>query len=849
MLSYLTSRPGRIGAIVLFTLLAGAISTAPALAAAGEGCPNEAIRQQSSVNPTTNEPYSVSLPECRAYEMVSPLEKGGGDISTGYAGRPIGVLPAAADGEAVGFFSTSGFGDAENYLNGTGTAGNPYVASRGTTGWTTRSALPPAAVMGHPDPENAPDGGTSLTTIATCGIRTLVNNITSGTGAACALQEPNGSWLSTPTYLDSNGLPYHGLGTGGHVTYLGASREFEHIFFQSYGGAEDGGAFLADDTSTRNGDGLYEVEGITDGAPVLRLVNVDEDGDEIGPSQETVLGGIANNADSGEAQPCSSSAGSVSSNYQAISEDGSTIFFTACPSNTEGGGEVVYARIDGSRTVAISDPSPSECTVCTAPAASAVYEGASANGSKAFFITTQPLVNGDEEGTGTGNDLYEYDFNNSQDHNLVQLSAGGAGDLTPGAGAEVQGVVRISPDGSHVYFVARGVLTTVPNLSLPDGHQVAEVGADNLYAVDTENEETKFVGDLCSNAEESGVASDANCPATLNGIYAGEAMPTNDQALWGGDSDRQAQTTPDGNYLVFDTYARLITTGPEADTSDAKEVYRYDFQSGKLIRISISHDGFGSNGNALNMNAEIGALPDGVPQEGGDGAMTDINDWGRAISENGATIVFATPEQLQADDVNTGDNPSCESAKAGEPAATGCDVYEWHECTSESCEDDMAGTVDMVSDGQTPVSSDVERGAATLSASGADVFFFTTTKLVGQDADELRDVYDARIDGGFPAPTKETRCSGEMCQGTPSSTPSFGTPGSQAFTGGGNLTPGSTMFPPPVQETKPKPLTRTQKRTNALKLCRKDKRKTKRLSCEKAARKKYGPKAKAKSKK
>ena len=43
-----------------------------------------------------------------------------------------------------------------------------------------------------------------------------------------------------------------------------------------------------------------------------------------------------------------------------------------------------------------------------------------------------------------------------------------------------------------------------------------------------------------------------------------------------------------------------------------------------------------------------------------------------------------------------------------------------------------------------------------------------------------------------------------------------------------------------------KPLTRAQKLAEALKACKKDKKKSKRLACEKRARKKYGPKAKAK---
>ena len=37
------------------------------------------------------------------------------------------------------------------------------------------------------------------------------------------------------------------------------------------------------------------------------------------------------------------------------------------------------------------------------------------------------------------------------------------------------------------------------------------------------------------------------------------------------------------------------------------------------------------------------------------------------------------------------------------------------------------------------------------SESGEDVFFFTAQRLVGQDHDQLVDVYDARVDGGLAA--------------------------------------------------------------------------------------------------
>src|ERR1019366_3254234 len=96
-------------AVAAFTLLtAGALTAAPALAAATEGCPNEQVRQESDTNPATGQPYSVGLPECRAYEMVTPLDKQAHDAETSMQG--LG-LPVSPDGETVGFTSQGAFSD------------------------------------------------------------------------------------------------------------------------------------------------------------------------------------------------------------------------------------------------------------------------------------------------------------------------------------------------------------------------------------------------------------------------------------------------------------------------------------------------------------------------------------------------------------------------------------------------------------------------------------------------------------------------------------------------------------------------------------------------------------------
>jgi hypothetical protein len=78
------------------------------------------------------------------------------------------------------------------------------------------------------------------------------------------------------------------------------------------------------------------------------------------------------------------------------------------------------------------------------------------------------------------------------------------------------------------------------------------------------------------------------------------------------------------------------------------------------------------------------------------------------------------------------------------------------------------------------------------SANGDDVFILTYDQLVAQDGDNLADLYDARVGGGFTLPGLPP-CEGEACK--PSNTPApsiYGAPASAAFEGPGNPATTST---------------------------------------------------------
>ncbi len=668
---------------------------------------------------------ALTNPE-RAYEMVSPVFKGG------YAAREIvGVAP---NGESVDYQSNGGAfaGD------GSDLGLLDYQATRTGSEWSSAALSPPASLAPFTGLVGiSPSLDASLWTFS-LGIPN-----TQSSEQATELQfdeEQDGGFHPVgPVLKAQNGEFFDPF-------ILGSSNDLCHTVLEEV-------PALLPAAVGAGANQLYDVDaGCHGGSPALRLVALNNAGGLLSPNCRPVSGGAASNYPS-----------------NAFSADGSTIFFSAAVGPTCSNRGQLFARVGGARTLEVSKPFAEACSEVPCPGAAtrggAVFRGASEDGSRVFFETVAPLDPASDQ--DAKNDLYMATIGCPGEASgceagqravtsLVQVSH----DPNPGEAAELQGVVSIAPDGSHVYFVAHGVLSGQgPAVEGAQSSPVA--GADNLYGYERDARypagRTVFIGEICSGPGVSGGVPDSRCPDDLEGTGRVE-NERNDLPLLGFRGPVQVAGS-EGGVLVFSTYAQLIDRGPEADTDDAQDVYRFDMGSGALRRVSLGEGGADANGNHLDetiveglgdADARIKPLvTQRVPNEERSGVR-------RAVSEDGSRIVFSTADPLSPAAIN------------GLP-----DIYEWHD-----------GAVSLVSSG-TSVEPDEE---AVITPSGRDVFFVTSQGLVPQDTDGAPDVYDARIGGGFPVPASEPeRCRGDACQGPLTNPAPLLVPGSVSQAPGENV--------------------------------------------------------------
>jgi hypothetical protein len=642
------------------------------------------------------------LPDARAYELVSPAQKNGGQVlpadsrisSCGYPECKPGLgytrfpLQSSPDGGAIAYEGTTSF------TPGAGApVENSYIARRDpSAGWLTANPTP--ALMGSRGGNGykAFDPGLTETLLQqnlpalTAALPEYANLYRQATASPLALE-------NLLTQAPPNRPP--GLGSDElELTYRGASADLSRVFFT----AND--ALTAETPSAPEASGgpAGEVNLYEWAAGQLALVNVLP----------------ANTASSPGA------AFAPAASY-GVSADGSRAFWTS-----KAGG--LYVRIDATETRQIEDPGK--------------FLAASADGTEVLLddgCLYDVEAEACEDLTADQSEVHQGGFGallgKSEDLSRVYFvirPTKGTGDLSKGSTAVTD---------VHATTGAFRVGQAIVGAGIPAGATIVAVGTETLQLSAPATEASADAalaaqGLLTGNEENSeGAKAQAGGP----NLYAHEEGSTTFIATLAakdsaGGADSEA--SPGGHWLAFLSVAPLTgydnlgpcehTGGGETLLIPCPEVFLYDSDTGELRCPSCNST------NARPLGEAVLRQIEGSTQKP------------RYLTDSGR-LFFDTQDSLVAADTNAG----AEDVYQFEPAGIGT-------CGRE------AGCVSLISGGREATDSNF----LAMDPAGENVFFTTRERLLPADTDELIDLYDARVGGGFafesaPAPSG---CSGEACQ-------------------------------------------------------------------------------------
>lgn len=561
--------PGQEGEEGTFTTLP--VVTLP------DPCPNDALRTGAAAR----------LPDCRAYELVSPLDKDGGD-----AQPRLNIVPfearmdqASTSGDSLAFSAYRAFDDPQS-----APFSSQYLARRSSSGWETEAISPPQEGEAFispliqvdnlyrafsPDLQTAWLQSDTEPVLGPGGLSGHPNiyrrENSAGTYQACTTAAP---LLSEE---DTKAPQLQGFSADGHLAVFRVENKLT--------------ANASDQLRPGGSRPIYQLyacsfEGATAKLSLLSLLP-----DNTASRLENTIGGPAN-------EQFQLNQGRAESLENAVSADGSKVFWTATSGLDGANPGAVYVRINPA-----AEATDDICTVastkgCTILISSgpARFWTAAEDGSIALFTTSS-------------GQLSEYEV---------------ATDETRAVAPEVIGLLGASEDAARVYFLSRASI---------GGEGTA--GEPNLYLFERGGE-TSFI-------------------ATLGG----EDLSLNDQAPGPVNPEpahHTARVTPDGSTVAFMSSDRELAEEvagyeniDQASGKPAAEIYRFQI-GGEIACVSCNRTGQRPEGREI-QNKYLQNSPTRP-------AAALLSPWlnslyaPRVLSPDGSRIFFEGFEALLPSDTN-----------------------------------------------------------------------------------------------------------------------------------------------------------------------------------------------------
>jgi hypothetical protein len=465
----------------------------------------------------------LTLLDSRSWEMVSPVEKNGGEVQ-GFGGNFGGdVLQAAADGESATFSSASSF-SAEAL--GAPVA-SQYLARRTAGGWATEDITLPTvsgAYGGSP-------AGVPYRLFSTDLARALILN-----GSDCFESE------SCPRRYSLRQSAGGALSLSPEATglrFAGASPDLRHVVFSTCR------ALTPDASEVPDGKGGCEASATNlyewgDGE--LALINLPP-----GESDGTPFASL----------PVQSG---------AVSEDGSRTYWTLP-------GGPLYLR-EGGVTRQLDEALSGEFQTATPDGAFAffvkdehLYRYDAASGKSTYFFLAPGGVGAGSGGllgllgvSGDGTYVYYVGANGSLYLRHGETETLVATAIDPGNYPPATGTARVSPDGTRLAFLSKAPLTGYDNTDRNTGEPDSEVF---LYDATANGGAGKL---SCVSCNAEGVAPIG--PSSIPGAIVNGAGPDGTQAY------KPRALTDGGRRIFFDSRDALVIQ----DTNNDDDVYEWEAQ-------------------------------------------------------------------------------------------------------------------------------------------------------------------------------------------------------------------------------------------------------------------------------
>jgi hypothetical protein len=460
------------------------------------------------------------LPDNRAWEMVSPLEKSGADVWKVKA-------QASTSGNALTFLSQGSFAGQPTAKGG---LLSDYLSQRGVTGWSTAGITPAGGLFaigeyGYNDFGDELDFG--LLTRREPGEKSLDPELE---------VTPGDIYPVTRKYIRDNSTgKYRAVPAG----FVGGSSDYSHLVIQTGDTLTPDGCFAIC---------VYEKVGSD-----LRLASKM-------PNGEFAFGQFA-----------------------AISRDGSRIYWTDFEGHA-------YVRIDGSSTIRLDQSERTAPPVGGASAASVA--GIEAGGERALFVTSEELVDADED---SANDLYAWDGTEPEGERLTLVSQG---DI-PGVEAEFGQVLGSGGDRIADQSSSRGYFTA--NNQIVSGESVAPGQKIYFWEAAGGQPRTSYV-------------------TTLG----------NTSLIDGGGYNANVHTSSNGRYLAFVSSERLTAY----DNAGKAMIYRYDGASQQLSCVSCDPEG-----NPPTLPAAFNVVNPAEATFPNPHLLRNVSDKGQVFFESAASLV------------------------------------------------------------------------------------------------------------------------------------------------------------------------------------------------------------------